>query len=228
MLYSDGVTLNGNIVANNTANNTIYPLCWSDFSVGGGLLLDFNSNATLINNLITDNQLNDQANSQGSGLYIRASSPKLLHNTIARNIGGDGSGIYITDYSDVPPVIYSTVRLTNTILVSQTVGVTVTTGTTVTLNSTLWHGNSANWGGVGTINASNNYTGNPAFVNPNSGNYHLGPISAAIDKGVNAGVMSDIDGESRPQGIAPDLGADESPYTLAELEQIFLPVILKQ
>ena len=95
-MYSDGVMLNGNIITHNIADNTLYPSCESDFAaVGGGLFLDFDNNVTLTNNLIIDNHLNNQVNSQGSGLYIRASSVRLLHSTIAHNSGGDGSGIYV-------------------------------------------------------------------------------------------------------------------------------------
>jgi hypothetical protein len=44
--------------------------------------------------------------------------------------------------------------------------------------------------------------------------------SAAIDKGVNARVDDDIDGDPRPQGSGYDLGADE-------INCIYLPIILK-
>jgi uncharacterized repeat protein (TIGR01451 family) len=158
--------------------------------------------------LISANQSYDQA----SGLYIRASSVRLLHNTIANNTGGDGSGIYVAFNDPVLQIITnSTVALTNTVIVSQTVGVTVTTGNTVTLNSTLWNGNVTNWGGAGKITATNNYSGTPAFINPAGSDFHLGPASAAIDKGINAGVATDIDGQPRPQGGGYDLGADEYP-----------------
>jgi hypothetical protein len=46
-------------------------------------------------------------------------------------------------------------------------------------------------------------------VDPDSGDYHIGPGSAAIDAGVDAGVTTDIDGEARPFGAGYDLGADE-------------------
>ncbi len=59
--------------------------------------------------------------------------------------------------------------------------------------------------------------GSPTFeaINPLNGDpkldatYHLLPGSAAIDAGVDAGVETDIDGDVRPQGDAPDIGADE-------------------
>jgi uncharacterized repeat protein (TIGR01451 family) len=193
--------LDSNIITGNTVNSPC------SFSAGGGAVIDQYSDAVLANNLIAGNQVQDQA----SGLYIRASTVRLLHNTIANNSGGDGSGVYVAMIDGTTLLTDSTVALTNTIIVSQTVGVTVTTGSTVTLNSTLWHGNTTDWGGAGTINTSNDYTGNPAFINPTAGDYHLGPTSAAIDKGINAGVVNDIDGQPRPQGGGYDLGADEYP-----------------
>jgi hypothetical protein len=178
---------------------------------GGGLYLDYYSDATLTNNVVADNQ----ADTAGSGLYIHNSSPRLLHTTIARNREGDGIGVYVTNSESD----YSTVALTNTILVSHSVGITVTAGNTATLESTLWHGNtSADWGGAGAINHSNDYTGDPRF---DADGYHLMDGSAAIDKGMDVGVTTDIDGDSRPQGSAPDLGADEL------TANIYLPIILK-
>jgi len=46
--------------------------------------------------------------------------------------------------------------------------------------------------------------------------------SAAIDVGVEAGVPDDVDGEWRPQGLAPDLGADEGAGV-----NVYLPVVLR-
>jgi hypothetical protein len=62
-----------------------------------------------------------------------------------------------------------------------------------------------------------NLGGSPTFTatNPVSGNaqldatYHLQNGSDAIDAGVDAGVTDDIDGDVRPIGNGPDIGADE-------------------
>jgi parallel beta-helix repeat protein len=188
-------TLNGNTVSSNSADN------------GGGLYLD-QCEATLINNLVADNQ----AHGKGSGLYIEASSPRLRHTTVARNRGGDGSGIYVTKaWWDS---YYSTVALTNTILVSHTVGLAVTAGNTATLEATLWGdgawANGTDWGGEGTIiTGAVNVWGDPAFADPDAGDYHIGPGSAAIDTGVDVGVTTDMDGHPRPIGDGFDIGADE-------------------
>jgi uncharacterized repeat protein (TIGR01451 family) len=193
--YSDAL-LSGNTVIANIVHD--YPPSSDYYGIGGGLfLVGYNNRAaTLINTVIADNQ----AETAGSGLYIQGSHPRLLHTTIARNSGGDGSGVYITGTT-------SSVALANTILVSHTVGITVTAGNTVTLNGVLWHSNTTNTGGKGYITIANEYTGDPA---PAADGYHLTIDSAAIDKGVNAGVYHDIDGEPRPQGSGYDLGADET------------------
>jgi hypothetical protein len=120
-----------------------------------------------------------------------------VHTTIARNSGGDGSGIYING---------NNVILTNTILVSQTIGIAVNAGSTARLNGVLWFGNGSNTSGAGLISVTNEVTGNPTFK---SDGYHLCPSSAAKDTGVNAGVTSDIDGEARPWGSGFDIGANE-------------------
>jgi hypothetical protein len=75
-----------------------------------------------------------------------------------------------------------------------------------------------------------NLGGNPAFNAPNpvagdpklDAEYHLSPGSAAIDSGMDAGISQDIDGNPRPFGSAPDVGADE--FTRLEL---YLPLVKK-
>ena len=150
------------------------------------------------------------------------SQQRLLHTTIARNRGGDGSGVYV----DYP----GSVAMTNTILVTQTVGVTVTAGSWATLEGTLWGSgawaNGTNWGSDGNIvTGTVNVFGDPGFVDPAAGDYHIGPGSAAIDAGVNAGVMFDIDNQPRPYH-APDLGADEY-WPPGVLKYLYLPLVSK-
>ncbi len=205
LVYSTAI-VSGNIVSNNVAHLIDSQTARCDYGMGGGVLIDQESDATLINNMIVDNQ----AAILGSGIYISGSSPRLLHNTIARNSGGDGSGLHIVERFGIS----SSVSLTNTILVSQTVGITVSAGNTATLEATLWGSgawaNGSDWGGAGTVvTGANNYWGDPLFVDPAAGDYHIGPGSAAIDRGINAGITYDIDGNRRPVGSGYDLGADE-------------------
>jgi len=193
---------------------------------GGGALLS-RSGATLTNNVIADNV----ADVAGSGLFIEGSSPRLLHTTLARNGGGDGSGVYVTTYPPYPlpgPGVSTMIRLTNTIVVSHIVGISVTAGNTVTLEATLWGtgawANIVDWGGAGQVfSGTINVRGNPSFVAPDAGDYHIGPASAATDAGVEAGVVTDIDNQPRPYR-EPDLGADEY-WPPGVLRRVYLPLV---
>ncbi len=195
---------------------------------GGGLAITggdagWGRNATLINTVIADNQ----ANVEGGGIYIVAAySVQFLHTTMARNGGGDGSGVRIGDFALNEPGP-STVALTNTILVSQSVGLGVTGGSTVTVNSILWYSTSITISQAlaSTVAVQNQHTGDPAFLNPVGGNYHISPGSAAIDKGTATSVSTDIDDEPR-FGI-PDLGADEY-WAPGVLKRVYLPLVVRR
>ena len=180
---------------------------------GGGLYLPVAADAELVNDVITDNQ----AYYYGSGLYAEAASFRSTQTSIARNSGGDRSGVCLdTNWTGQ----YGSVAvMTNTILVNQTVGITVTAISTATLNGVLWYSNTANTGGAGAITLSNTTVGAPAFA---TDGYHLTEASMAIDRGVNSGVTTDIDGDPRPWGAGYDLGADEY-----EIRRIFLSMIRK-
>jgi uncharacterized repeat protein (TIGR01451 family) len=190
-LQESNATLNSTTIIANTA-------IW----YGGGLYLT-SSAAELTNNVVADSE----ANIAGSGIYITASSsPQFLHNTIARSTGGDGSGVHVTGDSSV--------ALLNTILVSHTVGINVAAGSAATLQASLWGSgtwaNGTDWAGQGIIATGTvNIRDYPVFVDPDTGDYHIGADSAAVDTGVNAGVAIDIDGEARPAGAGYDIGADE-------------------
>ena len=176
--------LEGNVISGNTTE------------VGGGIEA-IESNATLINNVIVDNR----ASLIGSGMAIIRGDLKMLHNTIARNTGGNNDGLRIAGES-------TTVAMTNTLLVSHTVGISVTDSSTVTVNGILWHNTPITVAQDITtvVGIQHQYTGAPAFA---ADGYHLMPGSAAIDRGVSAKVTTDIDGQSRPLGAGYDLGADE-------------------
>lgn len=185
-LTGSDATLVNAVITNNRTNS-------------GGIELGlWGSDVTLVNSVLADNQ----PNSGGSLLDIQDSSCHLLHTTVMRSNGSSGDGIRLSGYS--------TAVLTNTILVGHTVGITVAQGNTATLEATLW-GNTTDWAGAGSITTGTvNLWGAPAFVDPDVGDYHIGPGSAAIDAGVDAGVNDDMDGDPRPMGLGYDIGADEA------------------
>jgi hypothetical protein len=194
-LNESNAGLEDNIIVSNTAT-------WA----GGGLHME-GAAPLLVNNVVIDNQ----CATMGAGINIRGTRARLLHTTIARNVGGDGSGIHVS-YDILVP---ASVVFTNTIIVSHTVGITVTAGNTATLNGTLWHANSTDYSG--NVIHTNDHSGDPAFA---ADGYHLTLGSAAVDRGVSAGVDTDIDGDTRPIG-RPDIGADEWGT------RVYLPLVLR-
>jgi parallel beta-helix repeat protein len=231
-LWSSNSTVSGNAIYSNTASTVGggLSLAYGDASVdaneilfnaadqcGGGIYLA--GEGSLTNNVIAQNRLEREA-ATGSGACIQGAHPRLVHNTLAQNSGGDGSGVYVADYfSD-----YSHAVMTNTILVSHAVGVKITAGNTTTLEATLW-GNGVEWDGAGTLLIGTvNVWGAAAFVAPEEGDYHLTPDSAAVDRGVDTGVGHDVDNDPRPDGAAPDLGADELGTAS---HRVYLPLVLR-
>ncbi len=203
-IYKSGnTTLTDNKVHNNTARYR-----------GGGVEISSSANATLANNMVLENRLSD-ISGNGAGIYFEDFTGRFLHTTIAGNSGGGGQGVYVTNGA--------TAWTTNTILLSHTVGVEVTSGATATLNATLWGADA--WANITATVGSNVFTGtinirgNPAFVDPTGGDYHIGPGSAALNAGVDTEVDTDIDGETRIG--TPDLGADEF------ITYVYLPLVLR-
>ena len=157
-------------------------------------------------------------------MKIEDSTGRLLHNTLARN--RNFFGTHVGEEYGVLVTGKSTVWLTNTILVSHTLGILVTAGSTATLEATLWGSgawaNVTDWGGAGTIlTGTINLWGDPAFVNPDGGEYHILGPSAARDRAVEAGVSVDVDGDPRPVGAGPDLSADEW------VPHLYLPLLVR-
>jgi parallel beta-helix repeat protein len=186
MHNSSDPTFDGNIVTFNTAVK------------GGGIYLE--AGVTLTNTVVVGNQASDK----GSGLYVATSSSRLLQTTVARQLDGDGIGVYAV----------GNVYMENTIVASNTVGIFVSADKKATLEATLWGNdewaNGENWSGAGSVSlGAISIEGDPCFANPDEGNYHICSTSAARDAGVDTNVTEDIDGDTRPDGSAYDIGADE-------------------
>lgn len=172
---------------------------------GSGAGVFIGADSTLVNNIVTDNS----GESSGMGVAVFGAEPNLYHTTIANNIGGDGSGVYVSEggLADEPgrPTLYQT------IVASQTLGVNVSKnapGNLATLYGVLWWGNTEHYSG--TVFAFDEVEAAPAFVDPAGYDYHIGAASAAIDAVVDdAGITDDVDGHIRPHYAASDLGADE-------------------
>jgi uncharacterized repeat protein (TIGR01451 family) len=197
----------GNTVANNTADHT------------GGILMT-HADGIITNNIIADNHSTTNA----AGVMIWGSSTpwnppitvRMHYNTITRNTGDVGAGVLLADAN--------LITMTNNAIMSQTVGI-YADRSNVNLEGTLWGSgawaNGKDWEvyqstlTTGTVNV----WGDPGFIDPDNGNYHIGSSSTAIDAGVDAGIYTDIDGEPRPFGTGFDIGADEA-HALLTLTQV--------
>ncbi len=145
---------------------------------------------------------------QGAGTPIPQSVANLAFNTIT----SADRGVYVADYMHA--VIENNIIANTTdtgILVGGTMGVTTL------VDNNLFHGNAAD----GETGASF-LTGDPCFLNPAAGDFHLTSPSAAIGKAAyDPQYPTDFDGDSRQRGpwdMLADVGADE-------FRGLFMPLI---
>jgi len=208
----DSVLIEANLIQGNSVGG-------GEYLTGGGGVNINNGDIQFINNIVSDNSVGGDV-SRGSGITIEGGAPTLIHNTIANNSGGGGQGVFVIEGDDPgQPVFY------NTIVASQTVGIQVDGGSPqnlATLYGVLWANNADDYNG--NLYAFDETTGDPAFVNPVSWDYHISAGSAAIDMGVDIKISDDIDGE--PRFGTSDLGADEY-WAPGALKRMFIPMVAK-
>lgn len=149
--------------------------------------------------------LRNQASSDGASLYLPSpiGTDVILFSTIADNGFNAKSAILVG--------IHGALGITNTIIINHAIGINDTGYRTSYQDYNLFFGNTRNLSGT-ISGGSHNQTGDPLFVDPLNSDYHLKAGSAAIDKGIFAGVLTDLDGNSRlPDygGLRPDIGAYE-------------------
>jgi hypothetical protein len=168
----------------------------------------------MTNNIVAENV----GGYEGGGMAFEAWSTEpvtgtLVHNTFAANDRGSYNGRVAIHLNDS----YVTLVLTNNLIYSHTYGVYAVTTSTVQLDHTLFYANSSgDTGGSGTITNTHPITDqDPLLI----AGYHLQAGSPAIDAGVDTGVPTDIDGDTRPQGSGYDVGADE-------FRGIYLPLVV--
>lgn len=148
--------------------------------------------------------LDNTATTTGSAIYyyVYASPVRTWsHLTLSGNHGGDGAAIF---------VMMGKSTWSNSIIHNSPVGFAVHSNWGVTLDHVLR--SAVTTPTVGAPTETSPLSGNPAFQ---ADGYHLSWNSAALDAGSASGVIDDVDGNPRPMGTAPDVGADESPYSSA-------------
>jgi hypothetical protein len=153
------------------------------------------------------------AGKQGNALYQSSGEVIILHATIVDTGLNPRQAIV---------VMSGTAGITNTIITNHAIAISQTDGT-VYQDYNLFSGNTVTQTGM-VIDGGHSLNGDPHFVNPDLDNYHLLSPSAAIDVGVDAGVLSDLDGLPRPLGAGFDIGAYEYPDFS---NHVYLPFVVK-
>jgi len=146
------------------------------------------------------------ANNSDWGLYIKQMSNDVNVTIDNVSIANNGAlGFEFTDFGDVG----GSVEITNSII-------DVDAGSLINPDSPDWSPTTLdiNYSLIsGTTSGTGNIAGNPLFVDPTNGDYHLSDYSPAIGAGTASGApTTDLDGNSRPNpgGSNPDMGAYES------------------
>ncbi|MEW6418621.1 MAG: Ig-like domain-containing protein [Nitrospirota bacterium] len=185
-------------------------------SGGGGIYMNTSPTVNLENCILTGN-----SGTEGGMLFISTGTTTITNCTMAENqaTAGDGGAIYS---NNVPVVVRNSIFWNNT--ASGTghnlykVGDASLNPSTIT-DSDIITGRP--YISNCTVTLENNIADDPLFIG--GGDYHLLSISPVIDQANAAYAPSDdIDGDTRPQGAADDMGADE--YT-TEQEDAEAPVV---
>lgn len=167
----------------------------------------------------------DQVGGGGGGLWLQGTDADVIHTTLAQNSLGSptmqGQAIVLLDFGMPTPTVAD---IAFSIIADHrndfgAAAIHVQPGNTVNLNRGLFAGNTRNTnaGGVpasaGTINGLDSMLSAAlaGFVSPGSPDYdyHILENSPAREQASDSTTPDDIDRNTRPFGIAPDIGADE-------------------
>ncbi|MCB9098783.1 MAG: right-handed parallel beta-helix repeat-containing protein [Anaerolineales bacterium] len=173
------------------------------------------SGLSLVNTFI----YNNQATTQGGGVYIDSGNPNILHNTFYANqvaAATAGGAVYVNSGS---PTIKN-----NIFALNQSNGTdnaihtaAAAAGTTIDFNNYFTANAGTQLTGQVVVDP-NAVNGDPLLENPTEGDFHLMADSPAINAGETLGaVPHDFEDDPRPINSASDIGADEVNACLARL-----------
>ncbi len=178
------------------------------FGNGSGLLdssgigISGDAAPTLVNNTIHANF--------NAGISVRdRAAPVIVYNTITHHdIDGDtvdGTAIRVQQNEGIDTLVISSNIIAWNLLGLVSQGGRLCSGNRHNL---LWQNRWKDY--TGFVAGPGDTVGDPGLAAPESGDFHLRAGSPCIDAGeAVAGVVRDMEGDSRPLGDGPDIGADE-------------------
>lgn len=202
--YVGSLYLAGNIISGNVA-----------YGSGGGINVG-DGTISMERNIIDNNHA---INGDGGGINIHAGNLFSQNDMVIDNqatwsgislSGGQLVGKHMTIVNELSYGVKNDsgiVNLQNSILVSHTLA--ALSGANTIADYSLFFNNGQNCYG-GSV-CTNSVIGDPKFIDPSIGNYHIGAGSAANNVGIDVNVTDDIDLEPRPMQSGYDIGADELP-----------------
>lgn len=227
--------LSGNLIDSNSAAPN-----WAGH--GGGVYVSTQTEAHLTRNIIISNTCASAKSgflAPGGGIYVASSDPVTLsNNLVARNTAssfGGGGGVYVDHLAPVGPVLIAnntvadnvnggvqvnrnvTLTLTNNVIAGHTMGVTNKrpTSSTVLADTNLFSNT------LDPITGTNGIREDPLLT----ADYRPHVGSPAIDAGLPIPwLTTDLDGNSRPEGSAYDIGAFEGEGVWWA---VFLPLMVR-
>jgi hypothetical protein len=158
------------------------------------------------NNLVVENAL------AGAGIYLSGGHLTASHWTLVDN----GRYAIIADLG--VDIESGSVTLNKSIVASHEGGLC---GAGVVARQTLFH--RVDRPCIAGASCVSNLFGDPSFIDPLTGDYHISADSPAVDQGHSLDVGQDMDGDIRPVGAASDIGADE-----IEPLRIYLPLVVRR
>jgi len=191
---STGVLANNVITGNYThgvyVNKSAHPTIKNNIITANGRIGIYNNNSSnplIVNNVIVGNG--------ERGIYNEGySNPTIFHNTIT---GNAWDGIQCIDNSN--PTV-----MNNIICSNGGYGINASPGSDpVCSYNDVWNNGNGDY---------NSVTPGPGSISKDpklDATYHLTLFSPCIDSGTDAGVYTDMDGDTRPLGNGFDIGADE-------------------
>lgn len=162
-------------------------------NLGGGIHVQ-QGGVTIVNTIVAQNGTTSSA--IGGIRLDNPLAPSIVHDTIAYNQNSTGS-------LNAPGLqCNSSLSVTNLIFADNgTLGERPYSSLVAPAHS-LFEGSTAPQG-------MGNRAGSAAFVDVATGDFHILSTSAAIDAAATSAIDDDIDGDVRPYGAGPDMGADE-------------------